>query len=308
MDPPASASGAGAFCPTSSCFVLGPHRSGTTIVCKAIAASSAFVFLTAGDIVAFHERSGAPGLPRDGGDGRSTLATLGRREESRKIDAVRVSDDLPEEYGFLLPDLRLTPATAPVVASVYGELAGEGARETRYLLRNPWDLARAPQILELFPAATFVFLVRDPVETIDSQLKAVRTLFAEPSEYLALLFLKYRRILRRPLKFALYRFLAGRPRVVDLLTRSFARDTDRWLRDLEHLPDDRWIVIRYEDLIADSAKELARVYAFLGLATEGIPHVAPEIRPGSRTLHPHVVARIPKIRSRTRRFRERFGY
>ena len=208
------------------------------------------------------------------------------------IDAMRVSDDLPEEYGFLLPDLRLTPATAPVVASVYGELAGEGAR----------------QILELFPAATFVFLVRDPVQTIDSQLQAVRTIFAEPSEYLALLALKYRRILRRPLKFALYRFLAGRPRVVDLLTRSFARDTDRWLRGLDHLPADRWIVTRYEDLIADPAKELGRVYAFLGIPIEGVSHVAPEIRPGSRTLHPHVVARIPGIRSRTRRFRERFGY
>lgn len=224
------------------------------------------------------------------------------------IDAMRVSDDLPEEYGFLLPDLRLTPATAPVVASVYGELAGEGAREARYLLRNPWDLASARQILELFPAATFVFLVRDPVQTIDSQLQAVRTIFAEPSEYLALLALKYRRILRRPLKFALYRFLAGRPRVVDLLTRSFARDTDRWLRGLDHLPADRWIVTRYEDLIADPAKELGRVYAFLGIPIEGVSHVAPEIRPGSRTLHPHVVARIPGIRSRTRRFRERFGY
>ena len=146
MDPPAPASSpdAGAVCPNPSCFVLGPHRSGTTIACKAIAASGAFVCLTAADIVAFHERSGAPGSARrERADGRSTLATLARRGETRKIDAIRVSEDLPEEYGFLLPDLRLTPETAPVVASVYRELAGKGAREARYLLRNPWDLANA---------------------------------------------------------------------------------------------------------------------------------------------------------------------
>jgi hypothetical protein len=60
--------------------------------------------------------------------------------------------------------------------------------------------------------------------------------------------------------------------------------------------------------VAEPAKELGRMYAFLGLPTARIPDVAREIRPGSRTHHPHVVARIPKIRSRTRRFRERFGY
>jgi len=318
--PPASTPDAGAVCPNRSCFVLGPHRSGTTIVCKAVAASGAFVCLTAADVVAFHERSGAAGTARGeqggaSGDGprehwgdRSALARMESRGETRKIDAVRVAEDLPEEYGFLLPDLKLTPETAPVVASVYRELAGEGARDARYLLRNPWDLATADRIPDLFPKAEFVFVVRDPVKTIDSQLQAVRTAFADPSEYLALLALRYRRIVRRPLKLALFRFLTGRPRAADLLTRSFARTTTSWLHGLERLQDDRYIVTRHEDLIADPAKELGRVYSFLGLPTERIPAVAREIRPGSRTLHPHVVARIPKIRDRTRRYRERFGY
>lgn len=284
-----------------SCFVLGPHRSGTTIVCNALAGSGAFVFLTAADIVAFHERSGAP-------DGRSTLAALARTGETRKIDAVPVSEDLPEEYGFLLPGRRLTPETAPVVASVYRDLAGEEPRGARYLLRNPWDFPSAPRILELFSDATFVFVVRDPVETIDSQLQAARTLFAEPSQYHALLDPSYRRMLRRPLRFALYRFLTGRPRMVDTLTRSFARATGRWLESLERLPPERWIVTRYEDLIADPAKELGRAYAFLDLSTERLSAIARDVRPGARTLHPDVLARIPRIRSRTRAFRERFGY
>ena len=126
----------------------GAHRSGTTIVCKALARSGAFVFLTAADVVAFHERSGAP-------DGRSTLAALARKGETRKIDAVAVSENLAEEYGFLLPGRRLTPETAPVVASVYRDLAGEEPRGARYLLRNPWDFPSAPRILELFSDATF---------------------------------------------------------------------------------------------------------------------------------------------------------
>jgi hypothetical protein len=120
---------------------------------------------------------------------------------------------------------------------------------------------------------------------------------------------QYRRLVRRrPLRFALYRFLMNRPRMVYPLTRSFARTTAAWLRDLERLPEDRFIVTRYEDLLADPAKELGRVYGFLGLPTDRIPAIARDIRPGSRTRHPHVVARIRTIRKWTRRYRERFGY
>ena len=290
------------------CFVLGPHRSGTTIVCNALAGSGAFVSLTAADIVAFHERSGAYSTRHEASGGGSDLATLARRGESRKIDAMPVSEDLPEEYGFLFPGRRLTAESAPVLTSVYRDLAGDTADDARYLLRNPWDLPNATRILELFPEATFVFVVRDPVQTIDSQLQAARTLLAEPSEYHALLDLRYRRLLGRRGRLALYRFLARRPRFVDLLARSFARDTRRWIEDLERLPPDRWVVTRYEDLLADPAREVGRLFAFLGLPPERIDAIAREMRPGERALHPHVVARIPKIRGRNRRYRERFGY
>ena len=290
------------------CFVLGPHRSGTTIVCNALAGSGAFVFLTAADIVAFHERSGAYSARHGASAGRSDLATLARRGESRKIDAMPVSEDLPEEYGFLFRGRRLTAETAPVLTSVHRELAGEAADDARYLLRNPWDLPDAPRILELFPEATFVFVIRDAVQTIDSQVQAARTLFAEPSEYHGLLDLRYRRLARRRWRFALSRFLTGRPRIVDVLTRSFAGSTERWIRSLELLPPERWIVTRYEDLIADPAKELGRLYAFLRLPPERLPAILRQIRPGDRELHPHIVARAAKIRSWTRAFRERFGY
>jgi hypothetical protein len=165
-----------------------------------------------------------------------------------------------------------------------------------------------PRILELCPEATFVFVVRDPVATIDSQLRAARALLAEPSEYHALLDMRYRRLLRKRGRVAIYRFLARRPRFVDALARSFARATGSWIEDLERLPPRRWIVVRYEDLLADPARELGRLFAFLGLPMERIDAVAPEIRPAARALDPHVVAREGRIRSRTRRFRERFGY
>jgi hypothetical protein len=261
------------------------------------------VSLTAGDIVAYHERSGAYGHAS-----HPAVDALARREATRQIDDVRVAVDLPEEYGFLFPDRRLTPATASIVRGAYRKLPGAEGEDVRFLLRNPWDLPNAARIPELFPETKFVFVVRDPVATIDSQLRAARLLLAEPSEYHALLDLRYRQLLRRRGRLAFYRFLARQPRFVDVLTRSFARGTRRWIQDLDRLPPRMWVLVRYEDLLADPARELSRLYAFLGLPTEGIEAVAREVRPGARALDPHVLAREDKIRSRARRFRERFGY
>jgi hypothetical protein len=279
--------------------VLGPHRSGTTILCKALAGSGEFVYLTAADIVAFHQ-----GTDRVG----STLGELVEREETRIIDDVQLSEDLPEEYGFVLPGRRLSEESAPVLDSLYRDLTAKRGRGKTALLRNPWDLSRTTLIHRLFPRATFVFVVRDPVPTISSQLRALRTLFAAPSEYHALLDPRYRRLARRKWRFALARLVASRGRMVDRLLRGFVRSTDRLIQDLPRLPQDRWTVLRYEDLVADPANELARVYGFLGLPPDNIPSMAREIRPSGRGLDPHVEARIPRIRQRTLVFRERFGY
>jgi hypothetical protein len=279
--------------------VLGPHRSGTTILCKALAASGEFVYLTAADIVASHQ-----GADRVG----PTLGELVQREETRMIDAVRLSEDLPEEYGFLLPGRRLSEDTAPKLDAIYRDLATKRGPEKMTLLRNPWDLSRTALIHRLFPQARFVFVVRDPVATINSQLQAMRTLFAAPSEYHGLLVPQYRRIVRRKRLFAIYRFVTSRGFMVGRLLKGFVRSTDTLIRDLPHLPQDRWIVLKYEDLVSDPGKELARVYEFLGLPPDKIPGLARDIRPSGRTLDPDVEARIPKIMERTRSFQETFGY
>jgi hypothetical protein len=279
--------------------VLGPHRSGTTIVCKALASSGAFVYLTASDIVATHTGATLVGSP---------IGELARRKGTRVIDDVPLSEDLPEEYGFLLPRRRLSEESAPKLVAIYRDLVEESGSGKMSLLRNPWDLSRTALIHRLFPRARFVFVVRDPVATINSQLQAMRTLFASPSEYHALLDSRYARLARRKVLFAFYRFVISRRRMVDRILKGFVASTDALIRDLPHLPPEQWMVVRYEDLLSHPAKELARLYGFLDLSVEKIPNLASEIRPSGRALDPHVEARIPRILERTRSFRKRFGY
>ena len=282
-----------------ACFVLGPHRSGTTILTRSLAESGEFVYLTAADIVAHH---------RGADQVESTLGKLVERKETRLIDRTELSEDLPEEYGFVLPGRRLSEETAEQFVSVHRALATKSDRARRFLLRNPWDLPHTPLIHELFPKAVFVFTVRDPVDTIDSQVQAARTLFAVPSEYQALLDPAYRRLVERRMRFAFYGWVSSRRVLVARLIKGFQLSTDKLIRDLRELPRDRWIVVRYEDLVREPERELTRVYGFLGLPPTGIPRLAQEIRPSGRVIDPHVKARIRQIRERTRHYREMFGY
>lgn len=157
--------------------MLGPHRSGTTVVSQALAESGRFVFLSAADMVARLE---------GGEEGSAALARLEGARESRAIDVVAVSTTVPEEYGFLLPERHLTEESAPRIAAIHRELAAERGAEKGWLLRNPHDLSHVSRIERHFPGARYVFVVRDPARTINSQLQALRTLFAAPSEYHAL--------------------------------------------------------------------------------------------------------------------------
>lgn len=282
-----------------ACFVLGPHRSGTTIFTRSLAESGEFVYLTAAEIVARH---------RGADQVEPTLGKLVERKETRLIDRTEISADLPEEYGFVLPGRRLTEETAPQLDSVYRNLGAKGDLGRRFLLRNPWDLTRTDLIHRLFPRAVFVFTVRDPVATINSQVRAARKLFGAPSDYHALLDPRYRLLIERRMRFAFYGWVSSRRVLVARLIKGFQLSTDKLVRDLEDLPRDRWIAVRYEDLVREPEKELSRAYGFLGLPTAGIARLAGEIRPTERPLEPHVKARIRQIQERTRLYRERFGY
>ena len=124
-----------------ACFVLGPHRSGTTILTRCLAASDAFVYLSAADIVAFH---------RGADQVKPTLGRLVERKETRGIDRTELSEDLPEEYGFLLS----APAvgeTAPLIASVHEDLAAKRGADAGSSSGIPGTSGARPSSIGCFP-------------------------------------------------------------------------------------------------------------------------------------------------------------
>jgi hypothetical protein len=115
-------------------FILGPHRSGTSILYHVLAASGAFRFLRVRQIVELQGR-------HDGLAGAAPERLQRYFEEkgiaTRMIDGLRVGPDSPEEYGFLLEGRKLTDRTVERFGEVLRAIAADADPHRPILLKNP---------------------------------------------------------------------------------------------------------------------------------------------------------------------------
>jgi hypothetical protein len=122
----------------------------------------------------------------------------------------------------------------------------------RLVLKSPTHSCRIPTLLELFPDARFVHIVRDPHVVFPSTVNLWKTLYQTHG-------------LQRPT-------FAG---LDEYVFSTFTHLYDRLEEGRRLIPPGRFHELRYEDLIADPAGEMRRLYDQLGLG--GFDAVRPRI-------------------------------
>lgn len=110
------------------------------------------------------------------------------------------------------------------------------------LLKNPMSTTRIPQLLELFPRARFVFIVRDPYEVFAST----------------------RRLFRTEIELLRLREAPGLD-VDDHVVRSYRALLGAYLADRKLIPAGQLVEVRYEELERDPLGVVRQVYAGLDL-------------------------------------------
>lgn len=118
--------------------------------------------------------------------------------------------------------------------------------EKRLVLKSPTHSCRIPTLLELFPEAKFVHIVRDPFVVYPSTVHLWRTLYQTHG-------------LQRPT-------FAG---LEEHVLATFTHLYDRLEAGRKLVPAGSWHEVKYEDLTARPAEEMARLYAALGLGDFG---------------------------------------
>ncbi|MGD9636325.1 MAG: sulfotransferase, partial [Pirellulales bacterium] len=165
-------------------------------------------------------------------------------------------------------------------------------RNRRIILKSPTHTARIKTLLEVFPDARFVHIVRDPLALFPSTIRLWNTLSQVQG---------------------LQTVDDGIPWVERQVLDTFARMYERYEQDRNLIPAGRLAEVRYEDLIADPVGEMQTVYEQLELG--GFARVRPAIakyaaehshyRPGRYNLSP---ATVERVRRHWAPYFERYGY
>lgn len=130
----------------------------------------------------------------------------------------------------------------------------------RMIEKTPKNSLRVPFLAAAYPDARFVYLWRDPRETISSMLDAWRSgKFVTYPDLPGWTGDRWSLLLTPG-----WRDLVGKP-LPEVVASQWATTTSMLLDDLEDLPPDRWCVTSYSALLADPDSELRRLCEHLDL-------------------------------------------
>ncbi len=290
-------------------FILGLHRSGTTLLYEMLASLDHWNALCAWHVAGYDQlrtRRGDPASCRT--DFARRLRAAGLR--TRGVDAVPVSPDTKEEYYFILDNLSLgrmlTQQAFPAFQEMCHIVQSTCPVPRPLLLKNPWDFGNAPTILRLIPSARFVTIHRHPLQAVNSMWKFLNHVIDSPNAYLASISQRYARVVRSrwklPLLRRLVRTLPGT--VIDALIQAFGRQADAWLSSIEQIPKARHAEVTYDNLCARPNATMASIHARFGL---GVCHkdVSRMVAPRRASIDPLIADRADQIARRMARYIER---
>jgi hypothetical protein len=294
-------------------FILGLHRSGTSILYKTLATTDQFNAITAYHIIRYHEllyhhHHQTEKQAKD--ELTSLLNSQGVAD--RGIDRLVVNADFPEEYGFLLGQqtLRqnLTPRTLPLFTQLGQKIQYLAGNHRPLLAKNPWDFPNFLFLKTVFPTARFVFIHRHPLKTLSSTLKAYQVLIRQRNPYTELLARGYTQFSENPLLHLPLRavFVEAPELAAVMLARMAAHATKYYLENIARLPADSYISVTYEQLCSRSRETLERIMQTLGTKNTIDPQTL--IQPRDVPIDPAIQKLAPYIMTIMRPYCEAFGY
>ena len=191
----------------------------------------------------------ASGVALSGGDNGSGLDDVpGLHPSQRSWDSNRltVADAKPE-----------------VAAQVHESISPRGPngdQPCRPLDGTPKNALRVPFLSSVFPDATFVYVYRDPGESLGEMV-------ADWKAGVAITYPELPDWHGPPWSYLLipgWRGLSGKP-LVEIVAEQWATTTRTLLDDLENLPPERWCVTDRRALLEDPKREINRLCGFLGI-------------------------------------------
>lgn len=218
-------------------FIVAPPRSGTTLLFETVARSPS-VWTIGGESHRVIE--GLPGLQ-----------PANRGWDSNRLTATDAQPRAAE---------RLRDGFFAQLRDRDGQRPAEDATGLRLLEKTPKNALRVPFLQRVFPEAMFLYLYREPRESLASMIAAWESgRFVtypnlpdwEGPPWSMLLTPEWRK-------------LSGKP-LAEIVASQWTMATKILLDDLERLEPERWCVVAYDDLVREPQTEIERLCEFVGI-------------------------------------------
>jgi hypothetical protein len=287
-------------------FILGMHRSGTTVLYEMLAALGYWNTLWAWHIASYDEiRSG--NVEQSVSQARFVQRLADAGMETRGVDSVKASPQTKEEYCFIMDNKGFGNTLSKKGFKQFQEICqtvqSTQPTERPLLLKNPWDFGNAHVIRQLIPTARFVYIHRHPIETVDSMWRFLNGVLLKPNHYMEMLSTRYSDITRSRVKrAALQAFVQRLPGVfVNCLISWFGKSCDGYLKSIDLVPESERIEISYNELCTEPNATMARIRQHFNIVDIGIDF-SEMISPRSARIDAPVLARAPKIERRMKAY------
>ena len=251
-------------------FILGDHRSGTTLLYQTLALTQCFNVIKAYHVIKYDEilhNYFNHIEDKKLQELQTEFTQLGICD--RQFDAVPVSPVLPEEYGFIIRnaghELYIDDASLSTFLEACRKIQTISDPTKPLLLKNPWCYPRFLYLHQTIPNARFIFIHRNPSHVINSKLKAVAQVMSEWNAYTGILSKRYHKVFKNPISRLVYRTMYSPHFNIGLnkvLKQSF-KSTSYFTNNIQALPDTAYISLRFEDLCEQPKTTLKKIFDFL---------------------------------------------
>lgn len=294
-------------------FIMGLHRSGTSILYKMLGETGLFNTVTAYHILKYDELlyNKKHNLENQV---KQDLATLFKSQgiKNRRIDDLPITPDYTQEYVYLFTKKKSPNTISEKNLILFKNLCKKiqyiSNNRHLVLLKNPYDFPNFLYIKKQFPNAKFIFIHRNPLEVISSTIRAWQTLYEEENPYTSLFSNSYKKSYNNPFKLRLLRFYYSSkyPLALYGIIRYSTNVTNTYLQNISQIKKEEFVIIKYENLCQKPNSVLKTILDFLNMKSD--IDFSAYIKPRKLSILPEVYRMKKRIGKQMKAYNEYFGY
>lgn len=294
-------------------FIMGLHRSGTSILYKMLGATGHFNTVTAYHILEYDNLL-YNHVNNEEEKGRQNLVSLFKIKgiTNRRIDRLQITPDFEQEYVYLFREKKhknnLNSKNITLFENLCKKIMFISENKKPVLLKNPDDFPNFLFIKENFPNARFIFIHRDPIEVLSSTMRAWHILLEEKNPYTALFSKTYKETFNNPFLLLATRFYYSSffPLALLSLIKKSYNGTKNFLEYINLIDDRSYLSIKYADLCDEPNKIMTNIMNFLKMSTK--IDFKDFIKPRKLSITPEVQRMEKYILKRMSEYNKEFGF